>query len=591
MVFCLSDIGIRLFYMGCHFETVSGVSRTKKRFFFSLADLNEALGEDPPNRSLSYLSLGDTMADWYKATAELAKEIYGHLIEDSKDIFYGHTGYSFSRKQIEILVGHLCWHLARRIARSQRQILLVDPASGDLVEITEESIQSSVFELPSSTREAMKLLTSDDFGGIVDFLATQRLFQTNGSLSVEMTPQDIDASRTKAASSGGLVNRVYLQSQALLRKWSSNNSIFVLSPYLGRLGMIWLHVLLGQVPPLLEARPVRPCSSKTIGRVVTFEYSTSIRDHAKSLLRCVIPTHLLENLDETVEFARNIGFPRKPTVTFTANAFFYDDEFQANLAVSSPDSYYIVGQHGNFGHSKNYEPGPELDTCDLFLSWGWTRDGHKVLPFGQIKPRIRGRYPKKLRGLTLFLRDEYDTFTYVDMARPNITYITDVIELCRRLNGFKIKTELRLHVSSKIETIEKLNEGIQSLDYVSISSSRPSLGKLVRSGQGIVFTYDSTGMLEMSASELPFFAFVPDGLELVHEEFNKNYESLANAGLLAHGPSHASTLLVDWMGGTESTSRFCMGAVNSFAMGLTFIPKFKVWKLRSLLMGARKLAR
>jgi len=71
--------------------------------------------------------------------------------------------------------------------------------------------------------------------------------------------------------------------------------------------------------------------------------------------------------------------------------------------------------------------------------------------------------------------------------------------------------------------------------------------KLLASGMGIVFGYDSTGMLEVGTAGILFFLFAPDGLGLVRQEYRANYDSLKAADLLSKDPHQATQLISDWL--------------------------------------------
>jgi putative transferase (TIGR04331 family) len=306
------------------------------------------------------------------------------------------------------------------------------------------------------------------------------------------------------------------------------------------------------------------------------------------LAQFLIPTDLWEGLGETLQRSYEAGLPLRPKVIFTSNAFFYDDEFKVHTAASISDCVYMVGQHGNnHGVSRIAEILPEFNTSDYFLTWGWTSSDSKTHPFGQIKPRVRAGIPKRIKGVTLFLRDESLHLLDIDMHGPNDRYFDQVVSLCQKLDSLQIQTTIKVHPSTPVFRIEALRRAFEFLSKVKFSKNLESIPTLLRAGEGIVFTYDSTGMLEMGTARIPFFCFAPDGLELVRSDYVANYKNLREAGLLSEEASEAANLIVKWINASSQAKKLQLEGVRNFVEGIAFYPKFKTLKLASLLKRAR----
>jgi putative transferase (TIGR04331 family) len=303
-------------------------------------------------------------------------------------------------------------------------------------------------------------------------------------------------------------------------------------------------------------------------------------------MKILAPSSLSEGYGATLERAYSLGFAKNPSVIFTSNSFDTDDEFKVHLAEALPSAAYVVGQHGNnYGISKITEICPEQHASDLFLSWGWGGEADGIHAFGQIKPALKGRFPSNVRGVTLFLRDEYDVFLQADMHELNRRYFESIRELCCHLNDLQITTHLRLHTSTSSFTRNFLEKAVEKMPFVKISGDRPSMRKLLASGMGIVFGYDSTGMLEMGTAGIPFFLFAPDGLGLVRQEYRANYDSLRSAGLLSEDPAQAAQLISEWITAPKKTRSMHAESLRLFTEGIAHYPKNKLWRLRKVLKG------
>jgi hypothetical protein len=115
------------------------------------------------------------------------------------------------------------------------------------------------------------------------------------------------------------------------------------------------------------------------------------------------------------------------------------------------------------------------------------------------------------------------------------------------LNDLQITTHFRLHTFFFFIYEKFSGKGDLKMPFVAISGDRPSMRKLLASGMGIVFGYDSTGMLEVGTAGILFFLFAPDGLGLVRQEYRANYDSLKAADLLSKDPHQATQLISDWL--------------------------------------------
>jgi len=555
------------------------------RYFFSSRLLREEANRGPENHSYVHLSLGEQLSDWHKDTDHFSRELYGTLLQSSKP-FFSPSLKSTSDRQAEVLVGSLIILIARRIARSKSQIeKLGDPR--EFSHLSAKAPQILDLKIPRSTAESYKLLQSPEFSDFIDYLAFARHFGLPGAICVKMTtrgrqngPQTLEKRRNVAI-------WAHLATQKMIAVASSRNTISIVSTYLGRWPEVLLSLLLGQTPSLLEVRPVLKMDSGHSTREFVLEGSDPTKNTAEVILKILMPWSLVEGFEATLQRAISLGFARNPRVIFTSNGFDTDDEFKVHLAKALPRAAYVVGQHGNeFGVSKVKDLCPELRASDLFLSWGWGGDEQGVHPFGQIKPALRVRKPIKVRGVTLFLRDELDLFLLADMHEINNRYFRNIEGLCASLNDLQVTTHLRLHTSTSLCTRNFLEKAVEKMPFVAISGDRPSMRKLLASGMGVVFGYDSTGMLEMGTAGIPFFLFAPDGLGLVRREFRANYDSLRCAGLLSEDPAQAAQLISTWISASRVERKTQREAIQNFTKGIAHSPKNKLRALRKILKNA-----
>jgi putative transferase (TIGR04331 family) len=574
--------------LGVTFLAKNTSTGIESRWFFSAQDYeNSVQGKQAGDLQHSYLSLGDNLADWHDATADLTSKIYPELLDDFREIFATWGSGSISCRQAEVLVGGLAKSTAKRIARATKQIQLL----GDSYSVND--LQINGFDLPNlrtprSTDDSYRLLASEEMGCLIQMIALRRHFElpTKACLIMESSYAHLESKENEAKKS--LMTRLYLNVQKHLSARSSKNSVSIGATYLGRGHEILLSLILGQTPSLLEVRPPLEAAHYVSSRECLLLENDSIRATAFFPMTILAPSSLVEGYSASLKRAYSLGFARNPSVIFTSNSFDTDDEFKVHLAEALPSAAYVVGQHGNnYSISRTAEIYPEQNASDVLLSWGWGGKEHGVHPFGQIKPALRGKFPNNVKGVTLFLRVDYDLyFAQADMHGLNHRYFTRVEELCTSLNDLQITTHLRLHTSTSCFTKNFLEKAIEEMPFVTIPKDRPSMRKLLASGMGIVFGYDSTGMLEMGTAGIPFFLFAPDGLGLVRQEFQTNYDSLKSAGLLSEEPAQAAQLIHTWISASKEERKAQREAIQNFTKGIAHQPKNKLRALRKILKNA-----
>jgi hypothetical protein len=572
--------------LGVTFLAKNGPTGIESKYFFSRQDFdNNAQGRKTEDREHFYLSLGDNLADWHNATADLTSQIYPQLLEGFREIFATCGSGVISYRQAEVLVGGLAKSMSQRIARATQQVkLLGDSHYMNGLPIEEFDLLN--LATPESTDASYILLGSEEIGSLIETLAVRRHFElpSRVRLTTKSSYAHLESDGNKAIKP--VMTRVYLYVQRHLSARSSNNSVSIVASYLGRGREIFLSLFLGQTPSLLEVRPPLEMAHYVSSRESLLLERDSTRAEALFLMKVLAPWSLTEGFGATLERAYSLGFARNPSVIFTSNSFDTDDEFKVHLAEALPSAAYVVGQHGNnFGISKMTEICPEQNASDLFLSWGSGGEADGIHAFGQIKPALKGKHPSHVRGVTLFLRDEYDFLLQADMHELNRRYFMRIEQLCSYLNDLRITTDLRLHTSTSSFTRNFLEKAVEKMPFVAISGDRPSMRKLLASGMGIVFGYDSTGMLEMGTAGIPFFLFAPDGLGLVRREYRANYDSLRSAGLLSEDPAQAAQLISEWITAPRQIRRMHTESLRHFTAGIAHYPKNKMLKLRRILKG------
>lgn len=577
--------------MGQVFTAKNRTTGMHYRFFLSTKDFLERRHSDSELGGQDInLTLGGTFSEWFDATNTLSDRLYPQVVEGIRHFYSTLVPESVTFRHIEVLLGNQIALLCQRVARAHAQIeLLFEPDDWELIP---ESLLTSVpYQLPTTSQDANSLVQSDCWGEFAELLVINHFFGIRRKWDItlkELPNPKFPAKRPDLRTS------IYLAAQNLLAPLSSRNTISISAGFLGRFHEIMLSLLLLQVPMLTELRP--PKTSKSFMRQRKLEIHSENELHLMvvQIMKSLVPTMLMEDLLDTMSQAKKIGFPDKAQVFFTSNSFSTDDLFKANLFEALDKAFYIVGQHGNnYGVAKNFFVSPEMNASDLFLSWGWVHPTQKVLPLGQLRPKLRGQKPRagKKQKIILFLRHELSARTFADVDAVGDLYYDKVIRLCREMDLLGLNISLRLHGSTSDLRIGQLEYALADMASADISQASASFQDLLDIGARIVFTYDTTGMLEMASSKLLFFSFVPDGLGLIRPEFQGNYEALRLAGLLSEDPVEAARLIRDWLEASASQEAIQIQALASFAAGLVHAPNKRLMRIRKMLRDAETAQR
>lgn len=526
-----------------------------------------------------------TLQAWNQATSEIRVALYRPLLELAlANLYKGHPLIT-SYRQVEVLLGPLVTEVAGRIAKSMASLQALEVAGARFLSFTSRMEGKLSINLPRTTDESYLLLRSSEIDNLIDAVTIAHFFKER--IEVDVSQESAPRQPTSDSNAKTVKEMTYLTIQKMLAGICRNNSFAIAGTYLGRLEEIALHAVLGQVPLFSEIAPSREASSSTqISRGLTVTASGSLLQIAMQLLTLCVPSSLLEELDETLKVASLMGYPSQPKVIFTSNNFGRNDEFKAYTAVHLSRASYIVGQHGNkYGTSKVRLLAPEISSADLFLSWGWKSDDANVYPFGVLKRPLKQLLPARTNTVNLILRFDFSGYVFADNITLWDRYIARVLRLCEELNSLGIYVKIRPHPQTTSYQLSYIDDAVSDLPYVTLLRRRHSFRKLVKRGARIVFTYDSTGMLEMAPLGLPFFFFPGDSLAEVKAEYRDNYTSLRTNALMSEDPAQAAKLILGWLRASIHHQAQFGAAVEGFARGIATQCEHRVLAVAKVLSG------
>lgn len=531
--------------------------------------------------SSKYLSLGDTTWDWFRQVQPLADRLYRNALDDIAGYLASLSHPAGTPEKAEMLVGHLAKAVCTKFARSLAQAEVVSSIPGAFV--ASPSVREH-FVTPRSTIEAIRLAHSCEFQRVVDQLSACQLLGQDSPCEVSFAPEN------KTWDDPEALKKLYFKTQWLLRDFSRLSGYTLVSTYMSHFQEFILCAMFGR-PPIFMDDFSPAYQSRQEAATIRFRGTEETRDVILNLLKAMTPASLIEDFDSTMLVARTLGYPESPKLIFTSNSFYSSDAFKCHLVSCAGKVKYVVGQHGaGYGTSLIREGSPEINTADAFFSWGVVPRKSNFVAVGQLRPRIRTKLPREIRGLTLFLRKDSGSYLteYSDRGL-NRSYILKIIELCRVLNDLGLPVEIKPHAATSDLTIRQLKSAIGDLSNVSFADGQPRMEVLIKRGSLVVFTYDSTGILELASARIPFFFFAADGVDLLRPEIREKYDALERAGLMSQSHLQASQMISQLLYKHRAHDSSITRAVSDFAEGLVSIRGFPLLNLFFQLRKVLKL--
>ena len=271
---------------------------------------------------------------------------------------------------------------------------------------------------------------------------------------------------------------------------------------------------------------------------------SSIENVARALLFEIMPIVFLEGFGRLNLATSRLAWPKNPTVIFTSNHFYTDEIFKVWVANKvSGGTKYVIGQHGNHYGSHRYKyPSVAEQISDAFITWGWCEDPKLHIPSFVFKTAGRRQQRYNPQGQLLLAQSlighrstTWDNFEEYDQHFSN---------QYKFLNGLATEPRrqviIRLHSwSSRLQWCDKS----RWRDYdrsLQIDDGVQKFSNLISKCRLVVYTTDTTGIIELINSSIPMLAFWDGGLDHLRESAKPFYSSLMDAEILFTCPHAAS---------------------------------------------------
>ena len=348
-----------------------------------------------------------------------------------------------------------------------------------------------------------------------------------------------------------LIGKIY---RKVIKYTVRDKDFFMLNTYLRAMSEIKLQILLKQFPKKWVKINFELLSTSDLNLrgSLGLELDLNPQDEefklAAKLLFKFLPICYLEGFDELNRALVKLPWPNKPATIFTSNSFYTDELFKLYTAINcEKESVYIVGQHGNgYGTNYFYDSIIEEKTSDKFISWGWAYE-NKHIP-GFIYSNISKNYKHDLEGGLLLVESLFDRprtnpkdYISVNYQSYFNTQLQFISYLHQEVKG---ATLVRLHSGhndsgrNDLERWKNFNSNIQ------YDLGKTSFKLLVANSRLVVFSYESTGLLELLSQNIPTIVFWTTGFDLINEHAKPYYKLLNECGIL-HFSSQSAAVKVN----------------------------------------------
>lgn len=322
----------------------------------------------------------------------------------------------------------------------------------------------------------------------------------------------------------------------------------LISTYLPVMQECRLQLSLGQipVPRLLQLTPKTPPDLELRTKVsLNPDGYTGFEQFIRTLIPEQIPTCYLEGYQALCRKALSMPWPDRPKFIFTSNSFDGDEVFKAWAASKTEAGVpYIIGQHGaNYGTGK-FAPSEvhEVATADRYLTWGWEEDNVKHHPVAAL-PLI-GKPDGKWNpggGLVLVERGGGHRETLWDETLVFKEYLEDqfkfVVNLPDRINK---QVTVRLYAAYLYSSWAEDLIWKERHPEIRLDLGTHPIDMLIRQNRLAVYSYESTGILESLAGNIPALVFYNTTNWPLRIKAQPYYDCLKQAGIFHETPESAA---------------------------------------------------
>jgi putative transferase (TIGR04331 family) len=357
-------------------------------------------------------------------------------------------------------------------------------------------------------------------------------------------------------SDGGRTARLRQAVDATLRALSRDTDAVIVNSYLPRAEAAKLQLQMGQVPrvwrfPAAPSAPADVTLRTQLGGLLTdrLRGRNEFETFAYEQTFAMLPTCFLEGYEQLSRSVSATSLPRRPRFIYTCSNFDTDESFKLWAAGKADEGVpYFTGQHGSNYGTMEYCPSERecTATSDSFFTWGWA-DGPRYVPAfmfklaGQKRP-VRGA-AENLLLIELRIRNRVDTW---DNDAEFCRYQNNQFRFAEGLPE-KIRERLvvRLHAAHEKNFWSDAERWRDRAPTVRLDGGSADLWEMIAGSRLVVHSYNSTGIVELLALNIPVMCFWDDSMEVLRDSAAPFYDALERVGIFSRTPEVAARRVME----------------------------------------------
>lgn len=337
----------------------------------------------------------------------------------------------------------------------------------------------------------------------------------------------------------------------LLHKFQDKGSIFLVASYFDKSEILkFLVKTAGKVYPIMKRMPpispAKLCEEKRV-HLRAIEYENSVFEIVlNKLLPFDVPICYVEGYEAVKQYVKSNN-PRKPSVIFSSNSWYFEEDIKLWAANSKESGTTLIGtQHGgNYGSIVYpHEVEFETDITDRYYTWGWEKKNCSahVIPFYATKlsgKKIIGAHNSK-QGILFVATDIFRYPLYIS-RHP---FLLKIYFNWQEIFMSKIAVNIRPFFRIRLHRDDRDNE--MNIRWASFAPDlhldtldKPFISSL-RECRLYISDHLSTTFVEALSANKPSILFWhPESCDL-NDDAIPYYEMLKSAGILYHTPEEAA---------------------------------------------------
>jgi len=493
--------------------------------------------------------LGQTRKDADYAEARAVEE---RLFPSLCNVLNDHHGAQHGARFWRIVLGH--WfrrYVDVMVNRSKTLQLCLQAYS---ISGTTAFAEQSYGLAPRDSREAIDAFNDDRWNH-------ELYLRILALLKVPLPMDWIDSDATerflpgKIAPKKSLKSKIADVSYKLVRRITTSlvrsTDALIINSYLPKLEQIKFNFYISQIPQswatpklVFNQNPDFKLRQQ-LARKLAPHTNSSIDYIIQALVFEQLPICYLEGFDTLEAQVSKVPWPSTPKFIFTSNNFDTDETFKLWTARKVELGYkYVVGQHGNnYGTLRYMWPTIEEATADKFLTWGWSDGLPQHTPAFILKTAGRkSDVGSTGGGLLLVEVKEPHRITVWDSTTEFAQYFLDQLTFVTKLSPLiRAKTTVRLHGGHRQTRWAEVTRWRDFDKTIQLDLGASDIRDQIAKSRLVIHSYDSTGILETLAQNIPTLAFWQNGLAHLRESAKPYYQLLVEVGIVHLSPESAAT--------------------------------------------------